>query len=58
MFIVSIISGLFGFSFEIITELEGVLCILAILLFPITMIVGVGKAFRDVFCDVVPELTQ
>jgi len=53
-----IISGLFGFSFDIIAELEGGICFLAIVFFPLTMLAGVGKAFQDIFYDVIPELTQ
>jgi hypothetical protein len=52
--IVSILAGLFGFSFELLSELEGFLCVLGVIFFPITMVVGVGVAFREVFCDVVP----
>ena len=52
--LVSILAGMFGFSFELLSDMEGWLCLLAVLFFPITMIVGVGLAFRDIFCDAVP----
>ena len=58
MFIVSILAGLFGFSFEIVSEQEGILFVLAVLFFPVTMILGVGVGFKEVFCDVVPDVTR
>lgn len=56
MAIVCIIAGLFGFSFELISELEGGACVLGIIFFPIVMLIGIGVAFREIFCDVVPDL--
>ena len=56
MTLVCIVAGLFGFSFEILSELEGIACILGVIFFPFLMIVGIGYAFKEIFCDVVPGL--
>ena len=56
MTLVCIVAGLFGFSFEILSELEGIECILGVIFFPFLMIAGTGYAFREIFCDVVPGL--
>ena len=56
MTLVCIVAGLFGFSFEILSELEGIECILGVIFFPFLMIAGIGYAFREIFCDVVPGL--
>ena len=54
--LVCIFAGLFGFSFEVLSNLDGFLCVLGLLFFPVVMIFGVGVAFREIFCDVVPNL--
>jgi len=56
--IICVFAGMFGFSFELLSNLEGALCFFAVLFFPITMIIGVGVAFREIFCDVVPNLCE
>lgn len=56
MFVISILAGMFGFSFELLSEAEGAWCCLGVLFFPVTMIIGVGVGFREVFCDVVPDV--
>lgn len=56
MFIVTIFAGLFGFSFEILSELECPGLLLGIVFFPVVMIIGVGRAFQEIFLDVVPEI--
>jgi hypothetical protein len=56
MFVISIVGGLFGFSFEILCEQEGVFFILGIIFFPAVMVIGIVRAFREVFCETVGEL--
>lgn len=51
-----IFAGLFGFSFEMLSELEGCTCLLGVIFFPVLMILGIGMAFKEIFCDVVPNL--
>jgi hypothetical protein len=51
-----IFAGLFGFSFEMLSELEGYTCLLGVIFFPVLMILGIGVAFKEIFCDVVPNL--
>lgn len=42
-----IFAGMFGYSCEIVGDLDGGgLCVLAVLFFPVTMIIGIGVAFR------------
>lgn len=53
-----IFAGLFGFSLEMLSELEGWTCILGILFFPILMIAGIGVAYKEIFCDIVPNLCE
>lgn len=56
MFMVTIFAGLFGFSFEILSELECPMLLLGIVFFPVVMIIGVGRAFQEIFLDVIPEI--
>lgn len=56
--VASIITGIFCFSFEFICDQEGVWCILAAIFLPVSMIVGVGIAFRDVFWEVATNMCQ
>lgn len=58
MLFVTLLAGMFGFSFEIISDLEGPLCLLAVLFFPVTMILGVGRAFGEVFCEPVSDMME
>lgn len=53
-----IFAGLFGFSFEILSELQGCTCLLGVLFFPVLMIAGIGVAFKEIFCDIVPNLCE
>ena len=53
MFFVSLFAGMCGYSCEVIGEQEDCMCCLAVLCFPITMIIGIGRAFQELFCDVV-----
>ena len=46
MFIVSIVAGIFRFSFEFICEQDEMFCILAVLFLPISMLIGIGIAFK------------
>lgn len=52
------LAGTFGFSVELITNLDGLKRILAILFFPVTMLVGITIAFREIFCDIVPPVCE
>jgi hypothetical protein len=56
MTLVCIVAGLFGFSFELLSDLEGAACVFGVIFFPFLMIGGIGYAFKEIFCDVVPEL--
>ncbi len=56
MALVCIVAGLFGFSFEILSDLEGGACALGVIFFPFLMIAGIGMAFKEIFCDVIPDL--
>ncbi len=56
--LVCIIAGIFGFSFEVLSNLEGPLCVLGVLFFPIVMMIGIVVAFREIFCDVIPNLCE
>lgn len=56
LFVVCIFAGIFGYPCEILSEQEGVWCCLGIVFLPVTMIIGIGYAFKDIFCDVVPEM--
>lgn len=58
MFSISILAGMFAFSIEIIGEQEGLLCLLAVLFFPVTMVMGIGRGFSEIFCDVVPDVSR
>ena len=53
MFIVTLFAGMCGYSCEVLSDLEDCMCCLAVLCFPVTMIVGIGRAFQELFCDVV-----
>ena len=50
--VLTIFIGLFGFSFEMVTRVDGCLCLLLVILFPITMVVGVVIAFSEIFCEI------
>ena len=56
MLVVTIFAGMFGFSFEKLCELQGCSFALALTFFPVMMIYGIGVAFRQIFCDVIPDL--
>ena len=56
--LVSCMAGMTAFTCEIVSESEGVLCILAIIFFPITMMIGFAKACGELFCDIVPEMLK
>jgi hypothetical protein len=58
MTIVCIFAGMFGFSFELLSDLEGATCVLGVIFFPVVMIIGIGYAFKEIFCDVVPDLCE
>ena len=53
--IVSIFSGLFAYSCEILGELEDLLLCLGIIFFPFLMLAGVGRALSELFCEVATE---
>jgi hypothetical protein len=56
MTLVCIVAGLFGFSFELLSDLDGWACVLGVIFFPFLMIAGIAYAFKEIFCDVVPDL--
>lgn len=46
MILFSVVAGLFGFSFELVFKATGIACFLAVLFFPVTMLIGIGVGFR------------
>jgi hypothetical protein len=58
MGLVCIVAGMFGFSFELLSDLDGWACALGVIFFPFLMIGGIGYAFKEIFCDVIPELCE
>jgi hypothetical protein len=61
LLLVSILAGLFAFSFELMTSFELITCVnklfcfVLVVFFPITMVMGVGVAFKEIFCQTAPE---
>jgi hypothetical protein len=55
MTIGSIASGVFCFSFELISQAEGIWFFLAILFLPLTMLAGICLGFQRVFWAIVPQ---
>lgn len=53
---VCIVLGLFGFSFELLSKLNGAYFLLGVLFFPFLMIAGIGLALRDIYCTTISEL--
>lgn len=51
MSFMSLFAGMCGFSFEILSDQEGVMCILGALFFPVLMVMGIGRAFSEFFCE-------
>lgn len=51
--VIGIFAGAFAFSFEIISDLNGLLCALAIIFFPITMVLGIAVAFESFFWEII-----
>ena len=51
VFVITIFIGIFGFSFELITRVEGAMCLFLVLFFPVTMVVGVVVSFKEIFCE-------
>lgn len=58
MIIAVIFGGMFGFSFEVLCELKGIKFLLGLLFFPVTMMIGIGVAFRELLWWFVPELLR
>ena len=58
LFFVSLLAGMFGFSCQTVCDLEGVLCILGVIFFPVFIIVGIGMAFKEIFCETMGELCE
>ncbi len=53
--IISIFMGIFGFSFELLSRAGGALCILGAIFLPVTMLIGIGIAFKEVFWEVMKD---
>ena len=53
---ITLIAGMFGFSLALVKDQEGFMCLLAVLFFPVTMIFGIILAFKEIFCDVAPNM--
>ena len=58
MLVVSLIAGLFGFSFELLAQAEGVMVLLGVVFLPVTMVLGVGVAIREMLCPFTANITQ
>ena len=58
MFFAAFFAGMFGLSCEILSDLDGIVCLLGVLFFPVLMILGIGKAFGEFFCEPVGEILQ
>lgn len=56
MLVVTLCAGMFGYSFERLCDLDGCQFFLALFFFPVMMIYGIGLAFGEIFCDVIPDL--
>ena len=56
MVIVCVVLGIFAYTCEVFEGLSGLKCFLATIFLPVTMMIGVGLAFREVYCDVVPTM--
>jgi hypothetical protein len=41
-----------------LSELEGGACVLGVIFFPFLMIAGIGLAFKEIFCDVIPDMCE
>ena len=50
LFIASCVAGVTVYSCELACESEGVLCVLAFIFYPITMILGIIKGCGEIFC--------
>jgi hypothetical protein len=46
MLFVTILTGMFGFSCEVLSNLDGICCVLGVIFFPVCMLMGIGMAFR------------
>jgi hypothetical protein len=58
MLILALIAGITGFTLDITSEAEGLMCLLAVIFLPVTMVLGVIKAFQEVFCETVGDLCR
>jgi hypothetical protein len=56
MLVLTLLVGITGFTLEIISETEGLMCLLAVLFLPVTMVLGVIRAFQEFFCETVGDL--
>ena len=51
MLFLTLFAGMFPFACEILGECEGLGAIIGILFFPVLMIMGIGRAFGEFFCE-------
>jgi hypothetical protein len=56
MAVICVFVGMFGFSFELISETEGCMAVLAMIFFPVTMLFGIGRAFQEIYCETVSAM--
>ena len=51
--VLSLLVGMFGFSFELLTRVDCMLRIVVIIFFPVTMIAGIGISFSEMFIPLI-----
>ena len=51
----SVFVGMFVFSFELLSRVDGLLCVVLVVFLPVTMLIGVGIGFGEIFCETAPE---
>lgn len=51
----TIFMGIFPYTMEFICERDGILIIIALILYPLSMCIGIVIAFQDFFCQITGE---
>lgn len=54
----TLLMGIFPYTFEFICEKDCPWVLLLLILYPISMVIGIGKAFGDFFCEVAPRIME
>ncbi len=49
-------SGLFVSPCQIISNSEGAMVWLELIFFPLTLLAGIGVSFKEMFCELAPEI--